>query len=226
MAYILSIETSTRVCSVALHKEDALLALSEVLVEKSHSKIITNLIDGVLHSCNVGYSELSAIAVSKGPGSYTGLRIGVSTAKGLCYGLDIPLIGVNTLEAMACEVNRMNFASYLLCPMLDARRMEVYCAVMNEKNEFVEATQAKVIDEDSFAGLLASNKILFFGDGAFKTKILLSKSGNAVYLDGVYPSARNIGFLAAAMFEQRKFEDPVYFEPFYLKDFISTSKVS
>ena len=225
MSYILSIETSTKVCSIALHQGSSLLSSAEVLVEKSHSKIITGLIDVLIQSSGLEYSQLNAIAVSKGPGSYTGLRIGVSTAKGLCYGLDIPLIGVNTLEAMAYEVNKFNTMNHLLCPMLDARRMEVYCALFNKENKFMQETQAKIIDENSFSEILEGEKILFFGDGALKTQNLLNRSGNAFFLEGIYPSAKNIGFLAFKSFEDQKFEDLIYFEPFYLKDFISTGKV-
>jgi tRNA threonylcarbamoyladenosine biosynthesis protein TsaB len=226
MSYILSIETSTKVCSIALHQGSSLLSSAEVLVEKSHSKIITGLIDVLLQSTGLEYSQLNAVAVSKGPGSYTGLRIGVSTAKGLCYGLNIPLIAINTLEAMAYEVNKFNPMAYNLCPMLDARRMEVYCALINKENTFIQETQAKVIDENSFSAELESGKVLFFGDGALKTQNLLSKSGNAFFLDGIYPSAKNIGYLAFKSYEEKKFEDLIYFEPFYLKDFISTGKVS
>jgi tRNA threonylcarbamoyladenosine biosynthesis protein TsaB len=222
MSFILSIDTSTNVCSVALHHNHSLIASSEVLVERSHSKIITSLIEKILKACDLDYAHLNAIAVSKGPGSYTGLRIGVSSAKGLCYGLNIPLIGINTLEAMAFEVNRYNLSGTLVCPMIDARRMEVYCALFDSNNNLKQATQAKILDESSFADILKKEKIIFFGDGSLKAKPLFSKSSNALFVEDVFPSAKNIGYLASTSFVSQNFEDVIYFEPFYLKDFIST----
>lgn len=222
MSIILSIETSTKVCSVALHQGSTLLAVSEILVEKSHSKIITVLIDQLLKSSNLDYSNLEAIAVSKGPGSYTGLRIGVSTAKGLCYGLNIPLIGVNTLDAMAYEVNQYNISKASVCPMLDARRMEVYCALYDADGTTILQTQAKILDEQSIYELLKNDKVIFCGDGAFKMKGLLNDSKNALIMDSVFPSAKNIGYLAHKNFVNKQFEDVIYFEPYYLKEFIST----
>jgi tRNA threonylcarbamoyladenosine biosynthesis protein TsaB len=221
MSLILSIETSTKVCSVALYDENVLLACHDVLVEKSHSRIITVLIDNILKSTDHKMEDIQAVAVSKGPGSYTGLRIGVSTAKGLCYALDKPLIGINTLEAMAFEVNRYSTSKNLICPMLDARRMEVYCAMFDSDNSLVHETEARVMDENSFAEILNTKKIVFFGDGAFKCKTLLSKFSNALFLDNIYPSAKNIGYLAFKKFMDESFEDTTYFEPFYLKDFLS-----
>jgi tRNA threonylcarbamoyladenosine biosynthesis protein TsaB len=220
--FILSIDTSTKVCSVALHHNHTLIASSEVLVERSHSRIITILIDNILKATSLKYADLNAIAVSKGPGSYTGLRIGVSSAKGLCYGLSIPLIGVNTLEAMAFEINRSNVTSALVCPMIDARRMEVYCAVFDSYNKLMQPTQAKVLDESSFSDLLEKEKMIFFGDGSLKAKPLFNKFDNALFIDDVFPSAKNIGYLACQSLVAQSFEDVIYFEPFYLKDFIST----
>lgn len=223
MALILSIETSTRVCSVALHQNKTLLACSEVLVEKSHSRIITLLIEEILHNTGKQYSQLDAIAVSEGPGSYTGLRIGVSTAKGLCYALDKPLIAVNTLQAMAAQVNQFNINNALLCPMIDARRMEVYTAVFDKELNFIEETNAKVLDETSFSELLKKNQICFFGDGAIKAKSMVGSSGNFLFIDQVFPSARTVGPLAEIAFNNNLIEDTAYFEPYYLKDFVSTS---
>jgi tRNA threonylcarbamoyladenosine biosynthesis protein TsaB len=222
MSLILSFETSTKVCSVALHKDGSLLACSEVLVEKSHSKIITLLAENLLRNLSLKFQNLDAIAVSKGPGSYTGLRIGVSTAKGYCFGLDKPLIGVNTLKAMAASVNIFIDESTLLCPMLDARRMEVYCALFDNKLNFIEETNAKIIDKDSFSDKLKNYKIIFFGDGAFKCREVIL-SDNARFIEGIYPSARQIGEIASLSFAKNEFENTVYFEPFYLKDFVSTS---
>lgn len=220
MSLILSIETSTKVCSVALHKEDVLLASSEILIEKSHSKFITLLIENLFSYSGENMDNLDAVAVSKGPGSYTGLRIGVSTAKGLCYALEKPLIGVSTLESMAYEANRFNHTQALLCPMIDARRMEVYCALYNSERTCLEEVSAKIIDENSFAELLSKQPVLFFGDGSQKCSKLLGANKNAIFIDHVHPSAVNVGMLALKAFEEKKFEDVAYFEPFYLKDFV------
>lgn len=224
MALILSLDTSTKVCSVALHQDGILLAVSEVLVEKSHSKIITVMVEDILRNSGRSYNELDAIAVSKGPGSYTGLRIGVSTAKGLCFALNKPLIGINTLQAMAAEVNRHNAGSAILCPMIDARRMEVYTALFDTDLNFIDPTTAKILDENSFHSILASSKMLFFGDGSSKAIPLLKSSVNAVFIEGIYPSAKGVGFLAQKNFNDNNFENTAYFEPFYLKDFVSQTK--
>lgn len=220
MSLILSIETSTKVCSVALHKEEVLLASSEILIEKSHSKYITLLIENLFSYSGENMSDLDAIAVSKGPGSYTGLRIGVSTAKGLCYALEKPLIAISTLESMAYEANRFNHTKALLCPMIDARRMEVYCALYNSELNCLEEVSAKVIDEKSFGELLANQPVLFFGDGSQKCMKAFGANKNALFIDQVHPSAVNVGVLASKAFEVKKFEDVAYFEPFYLKDFV------
>lgn len=220
MALILSIETSTKVCSVALYREETLLASSQILIEKSHSRYITILIENLFSYAGEKMSDLDAVAVSKGPGSYTGLRIGVSTAKGLCYAMEKPLIAIDTLESMAYEANRFNYAKALLCPMIDARRMEVYCAIYDPMLNCLEKVQAKIIEEDSFNELLAKQKILFLGDGSQKCVEVLGNNPNAIFIDQVIPSAVNIGALALKAFKEKRFEDVAYFEPFYLKDFV------
>lgn len=220
MPLILSLETSTRVCSVALHSEVQLLGSFEVLVEKSHSKIITVLIEQLLSNAVYSYSDLDAIAVSKGPGSYTGLRIGVSTAKGLCYALEKPLIGINTLQAMAEGVKSKLPSDFLLCPMLDARRMEVYTALFDHQLNFVENTNAKVLNGESVQ-IYQGKKICFLGDGSFKINSILTNLHSSFIADGIYPSAKNIGSLAIQAFSRGEFEDTAYFEPYYLKDFVS-----
>lgn len=222
---ILSIDTSTKNCSVAIHQEDKLLAISELFSEKSSSGMLTTLIQNVVKYANLQFKDLDAIAVAKGPGSYTGLRIGVSTAKGLCYTLDKPLIAVNSLEAMAYQLKDFIDAEWLLCPMIDARRMEVYCAIYRARSLYeIEATQAKIIDEDSFDKLLQKNSIVFFGDGAEKCRKILQNSDNAFFLDTeIHPSARTIGYLAYEAFKQKQFENIADFEPFYLKDFMTTT---
>ncbi len=223
--YILSIETSTRGCSVAIHQDDKLLTISELFHEKSSSEMLTTLIESVIKVSNLTFQDLDAIAVAKGPGSYTGLRIGVSTAKGLAYTLEKPLIATNTLEAMSHQINHYSgLHSPLLCPMIDARRMEVYCAVYEAvtKKE-IEPTQAKIIDETSFQDLLQKHEIIFFGDGSEKCHKLLSQNKNAIFLDQmIHPSAKTIGKLAYESYQKQNFENIADFEPYYLKEFMAT----
>ena len=223
MSLIISIESATKVCSVALHREGSLLAKSEFYLDKSHSSLLTNLIDDLLKYCQLQMKDLDAVAISMGPGSYTGLRIGTSVAKGLCFGLEIPLIAVNTLEAMALGVNNSNLSGKLLCPMLDARRMEVYTTLLNAKMDIVQQTSAKIIGENSFVDLLKENKILFFGNGAEKCKPVFGENKNAYFLDEIEPSAASVGTLAGRKFLENEFEDLAYFAPFYLKEFRTTT---
>lgn len=172
----------------------------------------------MLSHASLSPSQIDAVAISAGPGSYTGLRIGTSTAKGLCFALDKPLIAVNTLQAMANGIKKYNLQNHLLCPMLDARRMEVYCLVYGEKGETMLTTQAKIIDENSFAELLAQTPITFFGSGSEKCRDMI-RHPNAYFITDVTPSAANMGTLAHQKFLQGQFEDLAYFEPFYLKEF-------
>lgn len=222
MSYILSIETATKTCSVALYQDATLLGVQDVHLEKSHSGLLHVMIAGLLEYCGVDKNKLDAIAVSKGPGSYTGLRIGVSAAKGLCFALDIPLIAIETLQAMAWGVHQYTTASIGLCPMIDARRMEVYCQVRNHHMELVLPTSAVVVDEHAFQAQLAQQKILFFGDGAAKCVQVLRNSPNARFLNNVQPTAAWTGALAVEKYAQEAFEDVAYFEPYYLKDFRTT----
>jgi tRNA threonylcarbamoyladenosine biosynthesis protein TsaB len=166
-------------------------------------------------------NDIDAVAISKGPGSFTGLRIGTSTAKGICYALDAELIAINSLEAMANGMAKYQFEDALLCPMIDARRMEVYCLITKNNLSIVEKTQAKIIDESSFSNLLSDNRIIFFGNGAIKCKPVLDHSENAIFIDDIVPSAEHIGILAWKAYQQKLFENLAYFEPFYLKDFIA-----
>jgi tRNA threonylcarbamoyladenosine biosynthesis protein TsaB len=220
MALILSLETSTNVCSVALHRDGQLLAANEIHIEQSHASKLALFIDDLRKSTGISLKELNAIVVSSGPGSYTGLRIGTSTAKGLCYALNIPLIAVNTLHLLAYHVNKFNQNNALLVPMIDARRMEVYCQVSDSKLKVISPIEAKIIDESSFIELLDSNKIFFFGNGADKCEDVL-KHPNASFLKNIYPSAAQLGFIAHEKFKENQFEDLLHFEPFYLKDFVA-----
>lgn len=222
MSLILSIDTSTTVCSVALTKDGSTLAEQKLFLEKSHSSLLTVVIESLLNHTETNKDDLSAIAVSKGPGSYTGLRIGVSTAKGLCYALDKPLIAINTLQAMAAEVSQFNTVEAWLCPMLDARRMEVYTALYDAGLNEKEQTKALVLDDFSFLETLDQYKVLFFGNGSDKFRELLGDNRHASFVPDVTPSASAVGVLASNSFEAGHFEDVAYFEPFYLKDFMAT----
>ncbi len=222
---ILQIETATTVCSVALANQGELIAVKEINERNLHAEVITVFIDELLNSAGVKYNQLQAIAVSSGPGSYTGLRIGVSTAKGLCYALDKPLIAVETLEAMAGGLSSPGiYPDSLLCPMIDARRMEVYTALFNISGNIVKPTAAEIIDENSFANELTNNKIVFFGDGAAKCRGVLSGSSNAIIVEDFYNSAAHLTQKAYKKYQAGQFENVAYFEPFYLKDFLVTTK--
>jgi len=222
MSIILSIETATQVCSVALHEDNKLIGAKELLEDRSHSENLAVMIRDLLSLTGKSVNDLSAVAVSKGPGSYTGLRIGVSMVKGLCYGLNIPLISVNSLLSMAYEVQLQNNDNFDLCPMLDARRMEVYYLITGPDLKIKQKTKALVIDDSSFDAELRKGEILFFGNGMTKCRKILEKNKNAHFIDNIYPKAANIGYLACKKYENKDFENTETFEPFYLKDFIAT----
>ena len=222
MAIILTLDTSTKNCSVALFNGKKTIALKEQNYDGyTHAEQLTLFIEEVIKSANLPLKEIEAIAISKGPGSYTGLRIGTSTAKGLCYALDIPLISISTLKAMAFAMAK-NHVADLYCPMIDARRMEVFSGIYNIENNEIREIQADVVDEQTYAQFL-KNEVLFFGDGAIKCKEMINHK-NAKFLEGVYPSAKDLGKLAYAKFMNKDFEDVAYFEPFYLKDFVAGKK--
>lgn len=202
-----------------------MLGASELQIEKSHSSHITVMISQLLENCGVELRQLSAVAVSGGPGSYTGLRIGSSTAKGLCYSLDIPLLEVSTLYGLALQAVQHvpNAEEYLFCPMLDARRMEVYTCLLNASLEEQLPIAPVILDEDTFKKQLEEHRIVFFGSGAAKFKNLVGENKNALFIEGIQLSAKPIGQLALAKYEQQAFEDVAYYEPFYLKDVYITS---
>jgi tRNA threonylcarbamoyladenosine biosynthesis protein TsaB len=222
MSLILALETATSSCSVALTFKGRLIALKELNERNIHASHITLFIEEVLAEAGRKISELDAVAVSKGPGSYTGLRIGVSTAKGLCYALDIPLIAVNTLQSMTSGLRAAGFGDKetLFCPMIDARRMEVFTAIYDYEGQEVCPTEAKIIDDSSFSELLSHNKIVFFGDGASKCESILGKHPEASVITDFANSAKDLSELALKKFNEKQFEDVAYFEPFYLKDFL------
>lgn len=223
MALILNIETATEVCSVALAEKGKLLSIRESVSGYTHSENITVFINEVVREAGVSLNNIDAVAVSKGPGSYTGLRIGVSTAKGLCFALDKPLLAVNTLLSLTNNFLTRNpklESRNLLCPMLDARRMEVYCALYDSTLYDVVQTAAVIVEKNSFADFLKTNTVYFFGNGAAKCKSVLQHP-NAVFVEDVYPSASAMIPLSEKLFSENKFEDTAYFDPFYLKDFVA-----
>ncbi|MFC5282609.1 tRNA (adenosine(37)-N6)-threonylcarbamoyltransferase complex dimerization subunit type 1 TsaB [Pedobacter alpinus] len=227
MSLILQIETATQTCSVALAKDGVVLNSIEKTDRNIHASNITLFIEEVVKLSNYTLNDLDAVAVSMGPGSYTGLRIGVSTVKGLCYALDIPLIAINTLEAMADGFKAKCFSvkpNSLFCPMIDARRMEVYCAIYDNDLKTISATEAKIIDSNSFEAILESNIIYFFGDGAAKCEEVLGLNMNARVMDDFTNSAKDLTALAHKKFNDKDFVDVAYFEPLYLKDFVAGVK--
>jgi len=222
MAYILSIETATTICSIAIHQDGNLLFHQEMFLEQSHSSKLVPAIENALRTLELNSSDLAAVAISKGPGSYTGLRIGTSTAKGFCYALDIPLIAINTLQTMALKVASLGLSKKMI-PLLDARRMEVFYEVFDENVQSNEEAKPLILEENSFENNLLSESYLIFGNGMPKFKdICVNK--NALFLNNIYPSAVQVGELAWEKYQKQEFEDVAYFEPFYLKEFFTTAK--
>lgn len=218
---ILHIETATRVCSCSLSFNNELVFNRESSADQSHATLLGVFTEEAVKFARGNNTEIHAISVSSGPGSYTGLRIGVSEAKGLAYGLDAKLIAIPTLKLLASIVSKQIDSDTLLCPMIDARRMEVYTSVYDKSLNIKEPTTAKIIDEDSFMNLLPHHKIAFFGDGAFKCKDLITHP-NAIFIPDIHPLASGMIDLSLSAYKSDKFEDVAYFEPFYLKDFVAT----
>ncbi len=222
---ILHIETSGNVCSVALGKNGTLTDSLVSYEPNAHSKVLANFIDDILKRNNLKSADLQAIAISEGPGSYTGLRIGVSIAKGMAYSLDIPMIAVDTLMLMAVDFSKKHpeiiSQNPVLCPMIDARRMEVFTAFYDIDLNKLSETSNMIIDEFSFQTPLQYRPIAFFGSGANKCKKVITH-GNALFFDDIFPLAENMIDLAYQKFIDKNFVDVAYFEPFYLKPFIAT----
>jgi tRNA threonylcarbamoyladenosine biosynthesis protein TsaB len=224
---ILCLETSTTVCSVALCDSGGVVALKESSEDKSHASRLTLFIEELLSGAGLRAGDLEAVAVSKGPGSYTGLRIGVSTAKGIAYAASVPLIGVETTLSMFHGINEDLKKKYgldentLFVPMLDARRMEVYYSVLAADGSMIKEISAEIIDENSFADFPGDIRILIFGDGASKCSQVL-KRDNIVFAGEFLISAAYMYKPAFKSLRERNFEDIAYFEPFYLKDFITS----
>jgi tRNA threonylcarbamoyladenosine biosynthesis protein TsaB len=227
---LLSLETSSPVCSVALHRiaDGSLVGQSELRLDKSHSTHLTVLIEQLFANTGYRLSDLAAVAVSDGPGSYTGLRIGAAAAKGLCFALDIPLVAVSTLKALATQVanGTARPEKFLFCPMLDARRQEVYAAIYTHEGQEILVPTPLILDADTLAEQLTRHSVLFFGHGAAKFQELLGEPANAGFLAGIEPSAISVGQLGVAAFHRQEFQDVAYYEPFYLKEVYTTTPKS
>jgi len=219
---ILHIETSSKNCSVAISDGEKLLCLCEEVSDNyKQSESLHSFVEWVLEGAEISLKDLDAVSLGKGPGSYTGLRIGSASAKGFCYGLKIPLIAINSLDSMVEEFVNQGFE--LIVPLIDARRMEVYTAIFDGKSgEMISETEAKILDENSFSEL-SNKKILFVGDGTKKAQEILNLP-NAEFKSDVYPSAKGLIKQSVEKFNQKDFEDVAYFEPFYLKDFQGIKK--
>ena len=221
VAYILNIETSTKNCSASIAQDGQIVALKELNSGSfSHAEKLHVFIEELLKEAGLKIVDLAAVAVGKGPGSYTGLRIGVSAAKGLCYALNIPLIAVSTLKILATKTI---ISEGVIAAMLDARRMEVFSAVYNQNYEQIRTIEAQIIDENSFSTYLSEGKVTFIGDGAEKCKGVINHN-NAIFIDDAFPSAQEMASLSFEKYKKSDTEDVAYFEPFYLKDFMDTSK--
>lgn len=227
---ILCIETATAVCSAALCDGPEVICLRESVAGRTHASLLTVFIEELLKEAGIDAVGLDAVAVSKGPGSFTGLRIGVSAAKGIAFAASIPLIGIETTRAMfhgiraLPEINELTTDKTLFCPMLDARRMEVYYSVFDSSGRIIKDISAEVIGEDSFNEYPASARIIFFGDGAMKYKGIL-KRPNIVFEENYRISASDMASPSFEALKSRKFEDVAYFEPHYFKEFITTKPV-
>ena len=216
MAIILNLETATKNCSVALAKEGNTIACKEIAEQNfSHAEKLHVFIEELLAENNLKFSDLNAIAVSQGPGSYTGLRIGVSSAKGFCYALNIPLIAIDTLQLLAKQIQ---IEEGVIIPMIDARRMEVFTAFYNKNHQQVRNTQAEIIDENSYQEI--SEKIHLVGDGTEKFKNTLTHERFVFHSDVIFPSAKEMSELSFEKYKKSDFVDVAYFEPYYLKDFV------
>ena len=231
MALILNIETSTEVCSVALARDGELIQLRENLAGQNHAMLLTVYIKELLEELHITANQLDAISVSGGPGSYTGLRIGVSVAKGICYGSQLPLITITSLEAMAHHVIT-NFSDIhstkperiLFCPMIDARRMEVYSSLYDRNGQLIRDIQADIIDHQSYIAYLKEGSVVFFGNGATKCREAISHP-NAIFIQDIITSSLHMIPLSERNFKLQQFSEVAYYEPFYLKDFVATIPV-
>ncbi len=220
---ILHIETSTSVCSAALSRDGQVLSERVNSDGQNHARMLPLFVQALLADAHAQGLTIDAVSLSQGPGSYTGLRIGTATAKGICYGLNIPLIAIDTLQGMVegwmkQEIRNKKQETRLYVPMIDARRMEVYCGVYDAAGNRIREVEAKIIDEHAFADLLAEHTVYFFGDGSAKCKDVIQHP-HAHFIDGIVPQARYHVRLAEAAYAQQAFSDVAYFDPFYLKEY-------
>ena len=222
MPCIIHIETSTKVCSVALSKSKEILFNRENYDGSSHAELLGVYVYETLQFAKQKGLKLEAVSVSSGPGSYTGLRIGVSEAKGLCYGLNIPLISLPTLDIMAHQVIQSGMEADFYCSMIDARRMEVYAAIYDKHLNRVKDISSDIIDENSYSEFISKGKICFFGDGAGKCQNIIPVTEEVTFIEELHPLASGMIFLAKEKYERKEFVDVAYFEPFYLKEFKAT----
>lgn len=222
MALILSLDATTTVCSVAIHQDSNLIAAEFIEEPRAASSRLMVAAQDLLKKSHLKPTDLRAVAVSSGPGSYTGLRIATSAAKGICVALNIPLVAVNSLRVMARPIIAQKLADFY-CPMIDARRMEVYCCLFDGNGNEVSRIEAKILNSESFQNELNQSKIAFFGDGSGKFKTVANHP-NALFVDDVQPDAKDLGGLAFQKFKAGQIEDVAEFEPFYLKDFLIKSK--
>ena len=227
MDYLLCVESGTSTCSVALSKGLEVISVVEVHDQgNNHAKTLTVFVQKVLQDSGLTANDLSAVVVSKGPGSYTGLRIGVSVAKGICYAVSKPLIAIGSLESMTYGAmewvkENPNFATpEIFCPMIDARRLEVYTQLFDSNVNSLSPIEAKILDENSFSDILDNKRIVFFGNGSAKAKPIITHT-NALFIDNFSPSARFMIPLAVERLKEKKYEDTAYFEPLYLKEFVA-----
>jgi tRNA threonylcarbamoyladenosine biosynthesis protein TsaB len=227
MALLLNIETSTAVCSAALSKDGKIIALQESAQPNVHAEKLVVFINVLMEQAGLPYSALDAIAVGTGPGSYTGLRIGTSTAKGLCYALDKPLLAIPTLKAMAlASADSIKRKDIYYCSMIDARRLEVYTGLYDYTGKEITPVEAKILDKNSFSDILAKTEIAFAGDGMPKMKDLMGNDdSHCIWVDEVYASAKSIVPISEEYFAKKQFANVAYYEPFYLKDFVAGKKI-
>lgn len=219
MCLILSIETATSVCSVALHQDGEAVAHTQLFVDRSHSEYLVPIIEDLLKNSNHYPKDLSAVAISGGPGSYTGLRIGTAAAKGFCYGLSVPLISIGTLEAMAYGMRSFVDADTLLCPVIDARRTAIYTLIADQEGHIRQAPHVAFLDNKQYRDRLPDQPLVFFGDGVLKSKSFLMEYKNIRFVEQVVPSALQIGCLAFSKFQQSICENIEAYTPWYLTQF-------
>lgn len=225
MALILQIETATDVCSVSIAEDGVTTAIEFDSGGRNHANILLPSIDSCIKNLGITLNKLDAVAVSMGPGSFTGLRIGVATAKGICFALDKPLIAVNTMKSMASQFRKHHALDVLICPMIDARRKEVYTALFDQNLNELFDTRAMILSEGSLQEWISEHPIAFLGDGAKKCEAILNPNSNCLFFNDFRSSAEGMNAICMEAYVNKRFEDVALFEPFYLKDFYMPTKI-